>query len=377
MSPSRVLIDASNLHHGGGLQVATSFLSELAALRADPGEVAACPWLRDVDIEVSPAVSANLADAGVELPLRVVRPRGPARLSSWVPNRSRAEVSFVVLGPEYFAARARRRIVGYADVTSVYPRPAGVPPHSRGSRIKWAARGIVSRRLLKRADRVVVETEAFADATRRRIPALSAPVDVVPNCVNRTLLEQCPVPRSTTGVRTRLLYVARAYAHKNHELLGQVGEELTRRGQDVEFAVTLSEEEWKARTLRFRCHCVNLGPLPVSGLAKAYAQADAVVFPSLLEAFSAAPVEGVAAGRVVFASDRDFVRTTCGDAVVYADPLDPDDWADRIEEWLRSPEAVEATIREAAQAMLDSMSGPGERAREYVRIIDEEFRRAR
>ena len=55
-----VLIDMSNLRSGGAVQVAASFLDELADLTLDHGLRQAYPWLAaGIDICASSAVQAN------------------------------------------------------------------------------------------------------------------------------------------------------------------------------------------------------------------------------------------------------------------------------------------------------------------------------
>jgi glycosyltransferase involved in cell wall biosynthesis len=159
-------------------------------------------------------------------------------------------------------------------------------------------------------------------------------------------------------------------------LLGRIGEELHKRGHGVQFVVTLSPEEWTRRSSLFKRHAVNLGPLRLDELPAAYAAADAVVFPSLLEAYSAAPLEGMVSGRLVFASDRAFVRTTCGSGVVYIDPRDPMAWADRLEEWLLRTNEVEARYLPYAAKTVGRLPGPRDRAAAYVNLIDVELERA-
>ena len=61
MRAPRVLVDASNLRAGGGVQVAGSFLDELARFSDDAFLVSRYPWIETVDVEATPEVIANLA----------------------------------------------------------------------------------------------------------------------------------------------------------------------------------------------------------------------------------------------------------------------------------------------------------------------------
>jgi glycosyltransferase involved in cell wall biosynthesis len=366
----RVLISASNLHVGGGVQVAASFVNELAAMRSDGS---APSWLADSRIEVSSEVAVNLdPTTAASLPVKVIDTR-PWSVPRWRLGQEKFDVSFAVFGPEYGWRRATRRIMGYADVTAVIPNPRGVvlPPKLRAKR---ALRARLSRQMARTADRLVVESTAFADAVRRAIPGLEAPIDVVPNCVSTAVLRAGAVGPPPGGHRpVRLLYVGRGYPHKNHEFLAALGSELGRLGHDVVFRVTLTEEEWRARSDEFRRRAKNLGLIKIEGLPAAHADVDAVIFPSLLEAFSATPLEGMALGRTVFAADRDFVRSVCGDGPEYFDPLDARATAAIVEAWLADRDRVDQRASEASHAVRNGLPGPRDRAEAYCDLIDWEL----
>lgn len=65
-----------------------------------------------------------------------------------------------------------------------------------------------------------------------------------------------------------------------------------------------------------------------------YAYAKVFVFPSLIEGFGIPPLEAMARGIPVVCSDIPVIREVCGDAVRYADPHDPSDFAAAVRETL-------------------------------------------
>lgn len=371
-----VLIDASNLRVGGGVQVAASFIDEMAELRRDPHAVGRFPWLPMADIECSATVAESMkTNPSAFSSLRIVD-RSSWELRRWIPVRDQYDVSFVVFGPEYSARRARRRIVGYADVRSVYPSPHGEVLSAR-SAWRWRLRGVLSRLLMRSPDRIVVETEAFRGQVVARGIASAERIVVVSNAYNATFDESGTWARpgalpERVEADHVLAYVARGYAHKNHPFLTEVSRAADRAGVSVRFLVTLSEEHWEMQTQEFRDVCANVGPLPVSMVPAVYEAADAAIFPSLLEAFSAMPLEAMTMGRVVFASDRDFVRTVCGDAVVYIDPLDPVSAATVIIETLADRRRVANQIARG-RALLDALPTARDRALAYLTIIGDEI----
>ena len=118
-SPTRrvgdsVLVDASNLHVGGGVQVAASLVEQFLTAGSHP-------WVRSATFLISSEVAANLPEAVARHGAVHIADSRPLDWRRWLPRRRLYDVSYVIFGPEYGRPRARRRIVGFADVRSVYP----------------------------------------------------------------------------------------------------------------------------------------------------------------------------------------------------------------------------------------------------------------
>lgn len=374
LSQPKVLIDASNLHGGGGVQVAASFLDELADCRASSETTLRYPWLHRLDVELSSAVQQNVEPGTVMAVAGSVVNRRPRHIAK---RRSHDyDATFVVFGPEYGRRRGSTRMVGFADSTVLVSRPQGVPKPPLVRRAMNALRSHVSRALLKSADVLVVETERTALDTARCLGLEIARVRVVTNTVNAVFDDPDkwgpPLPRPDVPEDAYLLaYVSRAYPHKNFDLLGTVGDiAQSAFGVTLVFLVTLNDQEWGALTPQTRGHSVNLGPVPVTQVPEVYRMADAAVFPSLLESFSAMPVEAMRMGRVVFASDRDFVRTSCADAPIYVEPLDPMSTASTIARALPDADLMRRH-RERGARVVESLPSARDRALAYLALIDE------
>lgn len=124
------------------------------------------------------------------------------------------------------------------------------------------------------------------------------------------------------GPRGRfLLYPARGWAHKNHGRLVEAVRLLRVDEPDLELVLTGGGLE-------------TLGPLPdwvqvrglVSGdeLRELYRTAAALAFPSLYEGFGLPPLEAMASGCPVAASDAGSLPEICGDAAVLFDATEPE-----------------------------------------------------
>lgn len=212
------------------------------------------------------------------------------------------------------------------------------------SRAERLYRRFTYERAARRADRVVT-VSAFAKD--RIVHHLGIPPERV------TVAHLGVDPTAFTphlGERERfLLYPARGWAHKNHARL-------------VEAVRLLREDDSDLRLVLTGGALDDLGPLPdwveVRGLVPRaellalYRSAACLVFPSLYEGFGIPPLEAMASGCPVAASDSGSLPEVCGDAAVLFDATDP--------------RAIAAGVR-AALADADALARRGvERAREFT-----------
>jgi glycosyltransferase involved in cell wall biosynthesis len=356
---SQVLIYAANLHTGGGVQVAASFLNELFSLEC--GE--APQWRDGCRVLASTEVAANLSDVAMGASVVANTVAGPGFL---LPSpRPSFDVAFSVFGPTYRRRMARAEIAGFADPT------VALDPHPSG-RLRERLKRRVKKGRLKSVDHVVVETDAMADCVREfGVP--DTRISVVPNAVARDIMNQGLPPThrfDRGGIDLLLLYPARPYAHKNHNFLGPVAAELLlTTGIRVKFAVTLTSTELGRLTSDTQEACIPLGVLNVDQLASAYTGVDGVFFPSLLEVFSATPIESLALGCPLLASDRDFVREIVGDAAGYFDPEDPASAAAAICSTFSDPQLV-ASRAQRGFFRVAHLPTAKDRALRYIEIID-------
>lgn len=93
--------------------------------------------------------------------------------------------------------------------------------------------------------------------------------------------------------------------------------------------------EWRGRVR-------TLGRVPMADLVGLYRCADLFVFPSLFEGFGLPPVEAMACGTPVVASDRASLPEALGDAALLCDPEDREAMAEAIVTVLCAPELQES-----------------------------------
>ena len=143
-----------------------------------------------------------------------------------------------------------------------------------------------------------------------------------------------------------VFYPARGWAHKNHARLFEAMELVRRERPGMRLVLTgggldtLGElPDWVDRK----------GLVSTGELHSLYRSAQVMAFPSLYEGFGLPPLEAMASGCPVAASDAGSIPEVCGEAAVLFDPLDPEAIAAGILEAIRrGPELSVGGVPHAA-----------------------------
>jgi glycosyltransferase involved in cell wall biosynthesis len=122
------------------------------------------------------------------------------------------------------------------------------------------------------------------------------------------------------------LYVASGEPHKNHRCLVQAWEVLATRGSFPSLCLTLDPLRdknfllWVEKRVQERGLKITNQHAPLDGMVEVYAQARALIYPSLFESFGLPLLEAQIAGLPIIAAERDYVR----DVVQPQDSFDPE-----------------------------------------------------
>lgn len=333
-------------------------------------------------VYVSSAVDANLISSGFDLTLirnyRVIDVRGLEALRRGVSDNFYGfDLVFTIFGPMYLPRSIRNHVVGFAQSWIIYPKNDVSLRLPLKERLRLRLKFIVQWWFFRTSSQLIVEAKHVRDGLIKEKYFPGDRIDVVSNCVSAIYYEPArwePVLGLNGGPPgvVKIGYVSRAYIHKNIDFLVDVARELRLvGGVEYQFFVTLNSDEWEARSDEFRRNIFNVGPLNVAQCPSFYKSMDAVFFPSLLESFSATPLEAMLMRRPLFASDRDFVRDCCGVNALYFDPLDPSAAAKKIADWFcKADDDVRESHLERAYRHVMSRPGSRDRACSYIDIIN-------
>lgn len=363
------LINASNLHVGGGVQVAASFICELAIRE----EVA-----KKFVVWMSATVFDNIQASGCDLSAfsssHVLDVRGREFFQKAYANDLRKfKCIFTLFGPLYHKVEIRS-VVGFAQPWIIYPNNECYTRLNFFDTLKSRVKFYLQKKYFqKNSDVLVVE----AEHVKRRLVSMGVKseheVSVVHNTIsaiygNESLWSKFSIER--IGDKLSVGFIGRNYLHKNVELIPEVKRILmVKYGLDVDFYVTFNEDEWSLATDALRSSVKNVGVLKVVDCPGFYSSLDGIFFPSLLECFSATPLEAMAMQCPVFSSDRPFNRDVAQEHAFYFDPMSAESAAEVIFNYFQMPEDVRRLRLDLAREHAVNFSSASERAEKYLDII--------
>jgi glycosyltransferase involved in cell wall biosynthesis len=365
----KVLINMSNIHGGGGLQVAISFASELLKLACKQPTYKVL-----ISTEVASAFDDNelkMSDWGFE----VCDTHGIKTLLSQLNIiQSQYDIVFTLFGPKYTFFKAKKDIVGFAQlwilsfdnsITQRLPFLESLKLKVKFGLQKW---------FFKRANHLIVELEHVQQALTGQGIFPKESISVVHNTISSLYLNEAlwkPVEIRIPEKQISIGFVTRNYLHKNIKILPKVAKLLNEQYLlPVKFYLSLNDEEWCNYSQSFGAYGETVGALSVYQCPTFYQKMDAVVFPSLLECFSATPLEALSMRRPLFASDRGFVSDVCGEYAYYFDPLDAESIASMIAGYFNGCQKTEAEL-ESAREHVFAFSNAQQRAQNYLTIIEQ------
>ena len=320
----RILLNATTLPKGGGIQACVSFIHlSLECSR---------------DIEWIYVVSQIVKDELHKFPIKiednrlVVFNESPAKNAA---SRERLlklsedlepDAVFTFFGPAYVKFKMPH-LCGVAD---------GWVTHS--TRLAYQSLGSITSKILtfmrcvykgywyRFSDQWVVEADCAKKGLMRRIRVLEESVHVVKNTCAQHYNEGVGKPYVfDTEKNINILTLSSYYPHKNLNIIPYIAQHLKMMGyDDFQFIITIQKETPEEGRIIELCEsldvadCVNnVGPVSIVDGPALYAAVDIVLQPSLLETFSANYPEAMAQEKPIVTTDLDFAHDICEDAALY------------------------------------------------------------
>ncbi|CAM3482682.1 MULTISPECIES: glycosyltransferase [Saccharibacillus] len=137
--------------------------------------------------------------------------------------------------------------------------------------------------------------------------------------------------------RPFVLAVSSQSPNKNFRSIVRAAELIGDQGFDFVIAGGTNPKIFKSQETELGDHVRHVGYVADEELRTLYERAACFVFPSFYEGFGFPPLEAMACGCPVIASDTASLPEVCGDAVLYCDPNRPEDIAEKIAHVMQNP----------------------------------------
>ena len=355
------------------MAVASSFIAQLALLDFIPF---------DVTLVISSQVNKNLTSLGADfrkfsefyvedvygfqLPFNKL----PVIVSCY-------DAVFTIFGPTYFIINHDCHVMGLANPYLVYQKN----PISSNFNLFYSVLHNIKCSLqifcFSRAAALLVELPNIKTELELNPNTKLPPIYVVSSAVDEVYFKTkkwMTVPKGYEFEVNALKFgvIAKNYPHKNLKIFPFVRSILKEKyGIESEFYVALDPDEWASTSDFFKDSVRNIGPLSLDQCPDFYNHLDAVVFPTLLECFSAVLLETMLMKKPLFSSNFSFIRDVCGSHCNYFDPFSAKDIAEKIFHFYSLPAKKQLSLLESAHNHALTYPDARSRANSYLGVIQD------
>ncbi len=367
----RIILHTANLHQGGALQVASSFIKEASKIT-------------DIDFYVVLGKYTSLAiDQGEYIANKNIKfftinfhPRESLKkyfryqfVLHGYERKVKPDAVISVFGPIYWMPRSPH-IMGFANGNLLYEDTYFFRLWQGWQTISYKLKKYFHQWLLKReADFYWVET---ADSKKRLARFLNKPMEKIiiasNNCSNYfrdtkyEVLEKLPPKKAL-----RLIYISSYYPHKGFELIPPVLHRLKKDQIAVELIVTINQKDFERIFQEFD-NVINLGAVEPKYCPFLYQQSDIVFAPTLLETFSAMYPEAMYMQKPILTTDLPFAHNICEEAALFFNPESVEDSAEKLKLLIYNKDLRENLVKKGLERIKE-FDLPEERFKKIVEKV--------
>jgi glycosyltransferase involved in cell wall biosynthesis len=343
-----LLLNASNLRHGGGKTVALQLINGLAPIRPNDRLYVIAPKTEEYS---RLAKHENIT----------LIPIGNNFHHSWLNKLYKTHISFprlcdrlkidkvVSLGNAAFPSNGRPHLVYIQLPQLVYHESQAWKRMDTKSFMRNSLMDQYVAFHLRYATSFAVQTDVMRARLVERFKLPAVRVNVLPNAPIEEE-EHHPKPMPMPLQPLKLLFLSRYYPHKNFECLPELAAIIKERNIPVEISLTISAKEAKGAEAILNAvkefpFIKNLGPIAIPDIGKVVDEHHGIFLPSLMESFSGAYAEALMHRRLIFTSHYDFATDLLRDAGFYFDPLRAESIARVLEEVATKPKVATQMFR--------------------------------
>lgn len=351
-----ILLDFSPIHDGGGCQLALNFLKALPRSRF------ATHSLLLVLPENGPLADWKNLHCRSNSILIVPKSLLQRGLCEWIKlpiyvRKSNVVRAFTFFGSGLLLPPSIMSIVSVAYPIICYDDSPYWNYLDQKAKLRIAAKNLLRRRRLKRADFLITETPVMAERLANKLNYPESQIKVIPPAVSEFVEYRSPRPNKKP---INFLLLSGNSPHKNLWRLYDVAIELIKlRQKNFRFILSVTKNSWlqTMRTVRsiqadiLDSHFDFIGSVPPMNIQKLYDRVDALLNLSDLESFSNNYMEAWKAGIPLVVSDRDFARFICRKSALYVEPHYPLNIAEGIANLIEDAELRNSLTQEGKEEL--------------------------
>lgn len=373
---TRILINASNLKKGGGLQVADSVCGCLHKFTGHEFVVVLSRYLETTAERIKMYPNVRVVRYDLPKNMKTVMTGRDKFLDKLVEEEKIAAV-LTIFGPSLWIPKIFH-VSGFARAQCLLMDSPYYKRMKKQDFVKAYIQQKIWMWAFKRcADVYFTENEFISKRLRKVLHGKK--VYTVTNYYNQVFDD---VARWTRNVElpifdgTTLLTISANYPHKNLPIIVPTIHYLHERYPEFRFrfVLTITEEQFGVVDDEAKKDIVFLGGVPVTECPHLYEQCDIVFSPSLLECFSAVYPEAMRMGKPIITTDLGVSRSLCGDAALYYDALSPEAFGEAIYR-LAQDKNLQEDLIDKGKAQLETYDNYEERARKLIGIVGKEYGR--
>ena len=321
----KIMVDASITSKGGGVQVALSFIENIAL---DPSFEVICVVNPVIDKQLSSIAKKSIENYYIEGIEPMYKKIAQGKRIAQIERKHNPDMVFVVFGPAYWKPKANT-IQGFALGKMLYESELNIGIFER-------CVNFIKKKLFQNSKSyLLVETELVKSKLSKKF---NYPLDKIfvvgnsysPNFKKSVLESEHKIlPKQD---KFRILVPSSYYQHKNLEKIILALDEISKNSNNhkkLEIVFTIPNESngWRnlqvlARNNNVQDYISTVGFVENSKFAELYLESHAIICSSLVESSTAVFPESFLAKRPLLVSDRPFATDLCEDAALYFDPLD-------------------------------------------------------
>lgn len=370
-----ILINASNLKSGGGLQMADSVCGLLCRFKNHRFVVVLSRYLDKTGERIKDYDNVEVLRYDLPQSFRTVVLGRDKFLDGLVKER-KADAVLTVFGPSLWRPRVPH-LCGFARAQLLLKDSPYFDSHFRvkDSWLKKLKERIVHRVWawgFRRSSRVFYTENAYISAMLPRL-VKGAEVYTVSNYYNQVFDQPERWQRTVKLPEfegTTLLSVSSAAAHKNLGIMVPAAEWLEQEHPDFNFRFVLTCKEAPFELPeRLKKHFVFIGKVDVSECPNLYEQADIMFMPTLMECFTATYPEAMRMEVPIVTTDLEFAHGLCGDAACYYSAVDARAAAQAIYK-VATDAAYRSQLTANGKEQLKSYDSYEQRAEKLIAILE-------